>query len=111
MNSGKLNKKIEIWGEGLTGTKNKIGEKEYGDVILKSPWASISPRTGSLLSGRSADTILSKTTHMIKIRYAAFPTLSTKNWIIYQGHRFDIDYVLDPEFKHEYLEVYVTETV
>ncbi len=117
MNPGKLDKRVEIWGK--TPVENIAGEPEidelgtqiYDDTMLAEVWAQVSPRTGSLLAGRSADTILSKVTHKIIIRYSAFPALSVANWIMYQGHRFNIDYVLNPDFRNEYLEIFVNEQV
>jgi len=116
-NSGDLNRRVEIWGKEpvLDSAGNPEKDKLSQEVIepqkLATVWASVSPRTGSLLSGRQADTILSKTTHLIKIRYSAFKTLSDKNWLIYQGHRFNIDYILNPGFSNEFLEIFCNEVV
>lgn len=109
MNPGDLDKRIQIWGKKKVETILK--ENSYDDVLLKSCWASIVPKTGSLISGRPADTIVSKTTHMIKIRYNSWPGLKSKDWIIFNGHRYDIDYILNPYFKNEFYEIFVHEEV
>ena len=70
-NPGKLDKRIEIWGKvaaedsaGQSET-DELGTQVYDDTMLAEVWAQVSPRTGSLLTGRPADTILSKVTHKI----------------------------------------------
>lgn len=109
MNPGELNKRINIWGKIIVTTTLK--EDSYEDVCLKPCWASIVPQTGSLISGRPADTVVSKTTHKIKIRYSSYPNLKEDNWIIYNGHRFYIDYILNPYFKNEFYEIFVHEVI
>ena len=124
-NCGLLNRKIEIWGKvksfvldehGAITTiqrTDEIGQLLTHDAVLYTVWAEIIPQTGSLLSNRAADTILSKTTHKIKIRYrACFESLkSAENWLIYKGHRFNIDYILNPYFKNEFLEIFCNEVI
>ena len=53
--------------------------------------------------------MLSKTTHKVTIRYNSAVTYGC--WIIYQGRRFDIDYISDPGFDKRYLELFVQEVV
>jgi len=110
--AGRLNRQIDIWGNVETGKTDELGSPASEDRVLASGvWAEIVPQTGSLMTGRQADTVLSKTTHKIIIRYSAFPALSNANWITHQGHRFDVDYVLNPYFKDEFLEVFCREVV
>ena len=107
MNPGKLNKRIAFWHNVPTGGQNELGADEMADKELCTCWARLEPRTGSLLSGRTADTILSKTTHKVTIRYNSKITYGC--WIIYQGRRFDIDYISDPDFDKRYMELFVQE--
>lgn len=109
MNPGELNKRIEIWGK--TEVETALKENSYKEDCLKRCWARIIPKTGSLISGRPVDTIVSKTTHIVKIRYSSLPTLKEDNWIIFNGHRFDIDYILNPYFKNELYEIFVHEVI
>lgn len=108
MNPGILKNKIEIWGNQTVD--NELMEESYNPVVLKTCWAEIIPKTGTLLN-RQADTIVSKTTHVIKIRYNSYPNLKPDNWIIYKEHKFDIDYILNPYFKNVTLEIFVHEVI
>ena len=109
MNPGKLNHRIAIWHNAPMGGQNELGADEMAEQELCTCWARLEPRTGSLLSGRTADTMLSKTTHKVTIRYNSAVTYGC--WIIYQGRRFDIDYISDPGFDKRYLELFVQEVV
>lgn len=103
MNPGKLNKKIKIWGK-KPGV-NELGQNTLEDEYLKDVWAQIIPQTGRLMN-QPAETILSNVTHKIIIRHQAFPGLKDSMFITYKGKRFDIDFVLNPYEKNEYLEVF-----
>lgn len=106
--SGKLNKFVEIWKKVKTGEIDAVGGDETVDTLLFKRWANMEPRTGSLLMGRAQNTMLSKTTHKIIMRYSEEVTPGC--WIVYNGHRFDIDYIL-PDFKKEWLEIYAQEVI
>lgn len=110
MNPGELKHRIEIWGKG-NERKNELNETEYPDILLKTVWAKIIDKSGSLLYGRPANTIASKTTHVITIRYNSFKELKTDNWIIYNGIRFDIDYISNKNFNKEFFDIYVQAVV
>ena len=109
MNTGKLNRKITFFRHEATNNMTELGADEMAERSFYSCWASIEPRTGSLLSGRAADTMLSKTTHKITIRYN--PDIDYSCWIMYAGRRFDIDYISDPHFDKRYLELFVQEVI
>lgn len=117
MNPGLLNKKVEIWRNELT--KNEDGELEPAPRMIKRVWAQIVPKTGSLLSGRVADTTLSKTTHQIKMRYSTAKGVLPEYWLIYKEkigeevreHRFDIDYIQNPLFKNNELQIFCQEVI
>lgn len=109
MNTGKLNRKIIFFHNEKTGELNELGAEQEVERGFYECWASIEPRTGSLLSGRTADTMLSKTTHKITIRYRE--DIDYSCWIVYAGRRFDIDYVNDPYLDKRYLELFVQEVV
>lgn len=109
MNTGKLNRKIRFFRHEDTGGVTELGADQMSERVFYECWACIEPRTGSLLSGRTADTMLSKTTHKITIRYN--PEIDYSCWIMYAGRRFDIDYINDPHLDKRYLELFVQEVV
>ncbi len=92
---------------------NELGQNILEDSVLGQPFAEVIPKTGSLLSGRAGDTVLSKTTHLFRIRYnKKYEFLkNTQNWIIHKGKRFDIDFILNPYSKNESLEIFCTEVI
>lgn len=70
----------------------------------------VSSRVPVLCSpAETADTMLSKTTHKITIRYN--PDIDYSCWIMYAGRRFDIDYINDPHLDKRYLELFVQEVI
>ncbi len=72
-------------------------------------FAKIESRVGSLLTGRSADTVVSKTTSKISWPYYNFPKLiAAEHYIMVENRRFNIDYTLDDGFMHEELQFFVT---
>ena len=109
MNTGRLNRRIAFYRNESTGELNELGADMVKETSFYECWACIEPRTGSLLSGRAADTMLSKTTHKITIRYN--PDINYSCWIMYAGRRFDIDYINDPHLNKRYLELFVQEVV
>ncbi len=109
-NRGKYKHYIDIY-EIKTGTEeNRLGEKIETEVKVKSLFACIETRVGGLLTGRPADTVMTTVTHKISWDYNNFPEiLPDKHIIKYQNHTFDVNYSLDDGFKHEELQVFVTE--
>lgn len=93
----------------VPGEYDELGNDLVKEQVVGQYWASIESRTGSLLKGRTAETILTNTTHVITMRY--HPAIDHACWIEYQGHRFDIDYVSDPDFQKTWMQVYVREVV
>ena len=93
----------------VPGEYDEMGNDLVQEQVVGQYWASIESRTGSLLKGRTAETILTNTTHVITMRY--HPAIDHACWIEYQGHRFDIDYVSDPDFQKTWMQVYVREVV
>jgi len=64
----------------------------------------VTPQTGSLLSGRAAETTISRTTHKVTIRYRK--GLTEDMWLEIEGETYDILYILDPYMRHEWLEIF-----
>ncbi len=102
--SSELNRKVEVWQRRTLDTRNELGQQDYKDEKVKTVWAAVIPQTGSLLAGRAADTQLSQTTHKIKCRYTK--DIKPDMWLMYEGERYDILYILDPYQKHESLEMF-----
>ena len=110
MSIEELNKRIEVWGN--IEFENELGEKDFGPGKIKDKpiWAAIIPQTGSLQK-QQANTILSNVTHKVKVRYGTGKDISQDMWFIYNGHRFDIKYILDPYFSHQFLEIFCEEII
>lgn len=102
--STELTKRVEVWHNTRSAEKNRLGQYPIEPVLYRTLYAAIIPQTGSLLSGRAADTTLSRTTHKVKIRYRN--DITPDMWIMYQGVRYDILYILDPNLNHERLEIF-----
>ena len=105
----RLDNKIEIWSNDVK-FENEVGESDYRQGLIKSIWSEIVPQTGSLQK-QQANTILSNVTHKIKVRYASGKDITQDMWFIYKGHRFDINYILNPYFSNEFLEIFCEEII
>lgn len=108
MNPGKLRHRIDIYGK--VEYTNELNEKDHSYEKLKTIWAEIIPQTGKLQK-QQADTILSNTTHKIRVRYIAGKDITQDMYIMFRGKRFDIKYILNPYFKNEILEIFVEEVI
>lgn len=71
---------------------------------VASVWCAVVPQTGSLLTGRPAETELARTTHKIILRYR--PDVTEDMWVEVYGVRYDILYVLDPYHDRRTLELF-----
>lgn len=106
MNIGDLRHRIEIYGK--TQIENELGETDFTFGKIKTIWAAIIPQTSKMQSGQ-ANTILSNTTHKIIVRYDK--GITQDMYIMFKGKRFDINYILNPYFKNETLEIFCSEVV
>ncbi len=108
MNPAQLRHKIDVYGK-VTVT-NELGETDYTYDKIKTIWASIIPQTGNLQK-QQTDTILTNVTHKIVTRYNSGKEITTDMYFMFQGKRFDIKFILNPYFKNETLEIFVTEVI
>lgn len=115
MNPGKLRHRITIWGK--TKSSNEQGKTVYIDTAIKTIWAEVVPQTGKL-QRQQAETILTNVTHKIIARYhkeidEAYQNEHNKKsmFIIFNKHRFDIKFILNPYFRNASLEFYVEEVI
>ena len=99
-----LNRRVELWKNETADELNALGQYAMTEERAAVIWAAIIPQTGSLLSGRTADTTLSRTTHKFVIRYRE--DIDPSDWFVYKGERYNILYLLDPYANHERLEVF-----
>ena len=105
---GRYNKYITIL-ELQEGEENELGEKNEAFVPVKQMFARIESRVGSLLAGRQADTVVSKTTHKISYPLLNFPNISAHKHRIELGKKlYTIDYVLDDDDIDEEMQIFVT---
>lgn len=102
--SSRLNRRAEIWKNGVSSTKDALGQYPQEDQKVTSVWAGVVPQTGSMLSGRTAETQLTRTTHKVMIRYRK--DVTPDMWLVIDGQRYDILYILDPYLRHERLEIF-----
>jgi len=102
--ASKYNKRVEVWGK--TKKENAVFETTYEDKKLKTIWAQIVPQTGKL-QAQQADTVLSNTSHKIVCRYNAGKSILIDNWLVYNGERYDINYLLNPYEANEEIEIFV----
>ena len=93
-----------MWRDVTSTELGALGQFSMVQSKVMDLYAAIEPRTGSLLSGRTAETALSKTTHKITVRYRN--DIKPSDWFVYGGERYNILYILDPYANHERLEVY-----
>ena len=114
MNIGELDTKIDIYH--MTTETNSLNEDQPKEALLKRIWAKVEPRTGSLINGRPADTMLSKTTHVITVRVDGLIDITVDCYIIWVdrndvSHRFDIDYILPPVRRQPFASIYCQEVI
>ena len=102
--SSRLNTPAQIWKNGVDAEKDALGQYPQQDILVAAVWAGVTPQTGSLLSGRAADTAVTRTTHKVILRYR--PDVTPDMWLVIGGVRYDILYVLDPYLRHERLEAF-----
>lgn len=108
MDVGKLRQHVELWGN--TKVENELLETSVMPSKIRKVWCEIIPQTGTMQRAQ-ADTILSKCTHKIKMRYGSGKDIQEDMWLMYRGQRFDIKYMLNPYFKDEILEIFCEEVI
>ncbi|MED3549963.1 phage head closure protein [Cytobacillus praedii] len=106
--TNKFKHKIDVLGN--VATVNELNEKSFRFEKIKSIWSDIVPQTGSLQK-QAADTILANVTHKIIVRYSAGKIITKDMQLHFRGHKFDINYILNPYFKNETLEIFCTEVI
>ncbi len=102
--STRLNRRAEIKVMGKSYEKDELGQYPIVEQTVAEVWCGVTPQTGSMLSGRQADTILTRTTHKVTIRWR--DDIRPEMWLMIDGVRYDILYVLDPYVRHEVLEIF-----
>lgn len=112
MNAGQLNKRIEVFRQVFEEDPVTEAEEPREEVSFRT-WANISPRTGSMLNGRDAGTMLSQTTHVITIRSRGDITPDCRiRWKdeFRKEHIFAIDYILPPAGSN-FMTIYAREEI
>lgn len=97
--------RLEVWRQTTSETKNRLGQYPKEEKKLFEIYGAIIPQTGGLLNNRPADTVLTRTTHKIVCRYT--DRIKSSDFIMYNGTRYDIIYILDPYLNNERLEIFV----
>lgn len=109
VNAGDLKHYVEVWHRSHSGNVNDLGADTVVDEIKLKAWMKLETRTGSLLTGRTAESKLSKTTHKFLARFNR--DITPDCWIMFDGHRYDIDYVSDPNFDRQWMEIFCQEVM
>lgn len=102
--STRLNRQAKVMTRGKATEKDALGQYPIVDKEVCTVWCGVVPQTGSMLSGRQAETILTRTTHKVVIRYR--DDIMPEMWLMIDGVRYDILYILDPYLRHETLEIF-----
>jgi len=102
--STRLNRQAVIMSMEKATEKDVLGQYPIVETEIGRAWCGVTPQTGSMLTGRQADTILTRTTHKVTIRYR--DDLKPEMWLMIDGARYDILYILDPYLRHETLEIF-----
>lgn len=102
--SSMLKNRLEVWAIETAKEKNKLGQYPKQEKKQFEVYGAILPQTGGLLNNRPADTVLTRTTHKIVCRYNK--NITSANWFVYNGTRYNILYILDPYMNNERLECY-----
>ena len=100
-----LNRRVEVWESVKSEERNKLGQFPVEDRLYTVVYGSVLPQTGGLLSGRTADTALTRTTHKILMRFRE--DIRSDMWIVVDGVRYDILYIMNPNLDNERLEIFV----
>lgn len=110
MNRGECKHYIEIWENKEATEKNRMGDTPEKPVKVAGVFAKLEFKGGGLLTGRAADSVLAQTTQKFTYPYYDYPNLiPDKNWIEYEGKKYNVLYTLDEGNKHEWLQVFTNE--
>lgn len=106
--SGKLDKRVTIQQlSAASPARNDVGEPNETWVAVATVWASVEP-----LQGReywAQQQIQSEVSIRLRIRYRS--GLTTKMRVVYGSKIFDIKSIIDPQEKHEELQLMCSEGV
>ena len=90
--STRLNRRAEIKVMGKSYEKDALGQYPIVEQTVAEVWCGVTPQ------------ILTRTTHKVTIRWR--DDLRPEMWLMIDGVRYDILYVLDPYVRHEVLEIF-----
>lgn len=112
MNSGKYIHPIEIWRDEPGTEEDELGNKKSVPTKVGNTFAEFKSLVGSLLIGRAAETVVSKSTCKFCWPYFNFPeVIPGVHYIKYRGKSFNIDLSLNNDFKNEELQVFCNELI
>lgn len=100
-----LNRRVEVWHKVKSTVRDRLGQYPEEKKLFKVVYACVIPQTGGLLNGRTAETDLVRTTHKIIMRYR--DDITADMWVMVDGVRYDILYVMNPNLDNERLELFV----
>lgn len=95
---------IEVWhNEKVT---NELHETTVLPKLFLETWAEVVPQTGKVFKG-PVNTLLASVTHKIILRYEAGKSITEDMYIIHEGKKFEIKYILNPYMNNETIEIFV----
>jgi len=102
-NIGTLNKKVDI----VAGTteESKGFDTIKGNIILKGIWASIEPARGK----EYYESQRARNDEMVKVTIRYRETVTDGCKVLYRGHVYEIQSIVDPSMTHESMELYCVE--
>lgn len=103
INPGELNKKIKF--VTLTSGMDEDGYPIEGETIHRECWAKVTNTSGTELIKAGAEFSEVKTRFLVRYTKTA---LNDKMTIVFGGDYYDIKYMNDYEFSHEYVEIFAT---
>lgn len=103
------NTPVDIYIDEESDQVDEAGDKITVPKKLATVFARVEDRTGGLLTGRSANSILSTVTHKFSWHYYNFPeVIPRKHYLMFENKQYNIDYADDFELRHEELQVFAT---
>jgi SPP1 family predicted phage head-tail adaptor len=113
--SARLKHRIQFYGK--VKSLNELKQTIYNDGLIATRSAEIVPQTGKMQS-QQVETMLTHVTHKVVIRYnklieQAYQQEEQKKsmYIIFKGHRFNVQFILNPYFRNKELEIFVEEVI
>lgn len=98
-----FNRRVEVWRN--VKVTNELLEADSKPILLKTIWVKIVPQTGKVQTAQ-IETRFSTVTSKVIARFKAASDVLESDFIMYNGKRFDIKFILNPYESNETLELF-----